>query len=280
MKTRLKILVGVCVTAAAAVIVSTAGAVAPVPLCNGSPGTELNQTHYGDLTLSGNAWVGNTDTLTVYGNLTLKPGACLDAFSLGTVRVSGSVFVKKGAILALGCAPDAAEPPSPCGTSYSYDTVGGSILADQPWTMYLTNITVWGNVVSNGGGPGPTLSPYVNFPIKDNRIYGNLIVQGWQGAWLGALRNTVRGAAIFENNVGVTIGDTGKPDANEDVGNTIFGNLICLGNSPAVGFGDSGARPNRVSVAGAASGECATDVYQPDPYYDGGGPQPVSVKFR
>lgn len=45
-------------------------------------------------------------------------------------------------------------------------------------------------MVSIGGGPGPVLNPYVNFPIKDNAIHGNVFVFVFgQGAWFGFIRN-------------------------------------------------------------------------------------------
>jgi hypothetical protein len=45
-------------------------------------------------------------------------------------------------------------------------------------------------------------------------------------------------------------------DSNEVVTNTINGNLICQGNSPAVQFGDSGGLPN--TVGGHKLGQCAS----------------------
>ena len=163
------------------------------------------------------------------GNLTLAPGACLDAFTLGTVTVGGNLFVGQGATLALGCTPGSLGPPipqPPCGTTTTTDSVGGSVIANQPLTMYLDGDTIWGSVISTGGGPGATFSPYINFPIKDNTIYGNVIVQGWQGAWFGFIRNTTHGSVILNNNVGVAIGEFGA-DSTEVVTNVISGNLIC-----------------------------------------------------
>lgn len=55
-----------------------------------------------DLTVAGIAYVENDATLDVSGNLTLAPGACLDAFSKGTVNVGHNVSVGPGATLALG----------------------------------------------------------------------------------------------------------------------------------------------------------------------------------
>jgi hypothetical protein len=222
-------------------------AVTPVPLCSSE--TTAVSGSYHNLTITGNAYVADGATLAVSGNLTIARGGCLDAFSLGTVNVGGNILVGKGATLALGCSPGAIGPQPPCGDMTTNDTVGGNIIANQPLTMYLTADTVGGNVISHGGGPGPVLSPYINFPIKENHIRGNLIVQGWQGAWAGALRNNVGGNLIFSKNT------TANPDSTEVATNTVRGNLICMGNSPAAQFGDSGGLPN--TVGGHKLGQCA-----------------------
>ncbi len=285
MTTKLRVLllsclaIGVAVCAAAT---ATADPTAGPPICSpASPATAV-AGNYGNLVITGNRYVAANTTLTVHGNLVIAPGACLDAFSLGTVTVGGNVLVGQGAILALGCTPGSLGPPfdqAPCNGETSHDVVWGSILATRPLTMYLDGNTIHGNVVSVGGGPGLTFDPYVNFPIKDNEIYGNVLVAGWRGAWFGLLRNTIHGSAAVTFNQGVTIGDFGEPDSNEVVQNTVYGSLACFGNTPHVGFGDSGAAPN--VVYGLALGECGFGVLQPDPNYpshDGtGGPQPVSV---
>jgi hypothetical protein len=251
---KLRLLIGLCAVLAAVVFAQSASAdpFEGPPICS-SAGTALAGTH-GDLTVTGNAYVAKGTTLTVTGNLVLAPGACLDAFTLGTVNVRGNVLVGKGAVLGLGCSPGSIGPVPPCGTTTTSDTVGGSIIANQPLTMYLDGDSIRGSVVSLGGGPGPTFSPYINFPIKENTIGGNLFVAGWEGAWFGALRNSVHGDVTLLHNVGVAIGETGAPDSNEVVTNTISGNLICLANSPAPQFGDSGGAPN--AVGGHKIGQC------------------------
>lgn len=203
---------------------------------------------YRNLTITGNRYVAKKTTLTVSHNLTIARGACLDAFTLGTVTVGGNVKVGKDAILALGCTPGSIGPGPPCHGKTTDDTVGGNIVASHALTMYLDGDTIHGNVVSNGGGPGLGL-PFLNFPVKDNTIDGNLIVQGWHGGWAGALRDVVGGNLIFSRNVSVL-----DPDAMEVVTNTISGNLICHGNSPAVQVGDSGGSPN--TVGGKKIGQC------------------------
>jgi hypothetical protein len=55
--------------------------------------------------------------------------------------------------------------------------------------------------------------------------------------------------------VGTRLGDQNMPDSTEIVTNTISGNLICQGNSPAAQIGDSGGSPN--DVGGNKIGECS-----------------------
>jgi hypothetical protein len=92
-------------------------------------------------------------------------------------------------------------------------------------------------------------------PIKDNFIDGNVIVQGWAGAWAGLIRDHIGGNVIWSRNAGARVGDGGDLDSNEVVTNVIAGNLICNSNTPAAQIGDSGGSPN--AVGGNALGECA-----------------------
>ncbi len=251
---KLKLLVFSCVILGVGVFAATAASdpnVGP-PICPGAE-TPITGT-YGNLVITGNRYVPSGRTLTTWGTLTVAPGACLDAFTMGTVHVGSSLVVGNGAILALGCTLASTFPPTPC-TGTTNDTVGGNIYADHPMTMYLDGDTIRGNITSTGGGPGPTFDPYVNFPIKDNVIYGNVSVEGWQGAWFGFIRNYTRGYVAIKNDVGVTIGDLGTLDSTEIATNTIGGNLICSGNSPVAQIGDSGGTPN--VVGGQKIGECA-----------------------
>jgi hypothetical protein len=252
-----RFLFGLCVLVAIGVWVVPASAdpSGGPPIC---PGTETAVVgSYHNLTITGNMYVADGTSLNVSGNLIVAPGACFDAFTLGTVTVGQNVLVGRGAIFALGCTPGSLGPPfpqAPCGFTTTSDVVGGSIVAAGALTMYLDGNTIWGDVISLGGGPGPTLNPYINFPIKDNTIHGNVIVSGWKGAWFGFIRNVTGGNVTLTGNVGVTIGDLGTPDSTEVVSNTISGNLICLGNSPAAQIGDSGGTIN--TVGRYKIGEC------------------------
>lgn len=262
-------------TACAGMIIAGALAVGPAsadpvsaPVCS-SAGTAL-QGSYGNLTVTGNAYVAAGATLTVNGNLTVARGACLDAFSTGTVHVAGNVQVRQGAVLGLGCAPFANGAFEPCGYTTTDDTVGGNLTADQPLTMYLTAVTVQGNLTSHGGGPGADTPSSVSFPIKQMTVRGNLVVTGWQGGttgngttaggWFGALGNTIGGNAIISQNSGSRPGDSGAPDSTEVLGNTVGGNLICVHNTPAAQYGDAIHDPTLQpfnTVSGNAIGECA-----------------------
>jgi hypothetical protein len=217
-------------------------------------GGDLSGT-YGNLLITGTCTVPDGKTLHVFGNLSVGPGATFDAVTMGTVNIWGNVFVGKGATFGLGCTP--ASPAPPCdGVNTTSDTVGGSVFASQALTMYLDGDTIHGNVSSFGGGPGPTFNPYINFPIKDNVIGGDVVVLGWAGAWFGLIRNHIYGSALIADNTGVTIGDLGTLDSTEVATNVIGGNLLCAGNSPPAQFGDSGGLPN--VVGGLKLGECAS----------------------
>src|SRR5271170_3616487 len=93
--------------------------------------------------------------------------------------------------------------------------------------------------------------------FEDASIGGNLTVTGLTSCWLGSLRDLVRGNETF---VGNTMGD---PDALEIANNLVSGSMICLKNTPAVQFGDSGAAPNLVGAF--AIGECGFNVVLPNP---------------
>ena len=218
----------------------------------------LTSGSYGSVTVAGTCAVGFNANIVINGDLTLSDGAAFAGIIPSTVHVTGNVKVGKGAILGLGYAT-----PN--------DVVDGNVDANQPLSVYLGGVTIHGNVTSNGGGSS---TKFYNFPIKDNTIDGNLTLHGWQGGWIGALRNHV-GGKLDISNVGSVVhaadGDAcdasgtfpngcvaapgADPDSTEVTDNVVAGNLICHGNSPAAQAGDSGGGPNIVS--GNKIGECA-----------------------
>ena len=242
---RLWVLVGACVLLAVGV---GSGAVAAPPGAGTCSGGAIAAGTYDGLTVTGNCTFAG-GSVTVDGNLVVADGAALNDHDAtkANVHVTGNVLVGKGAVIGLGDYVPA----------HNLATVDGNVIANEPLTLYLGGMTVQGNVISNGGS-----GPDRNFPIKDNTIGGNLILQGWSGLWLGALRNTVGGNVIISKNTGTQTGDEGAfvgvPDSNEVVSNSISGNLICHDNTPAAQIGDAaleGGGPN--TVDGNKIGECA-----------------------
>lgn len=217
-----------------------------LPTC--SSGNVASGTYAG-LDVTGDCTVAAGTTVAIQGDLVLDPGATFNAFSMSTVTVTGNVAVGRGATLWLGCTLTSIPAgPSPC-TGKTNDVVEGSIVADHPWTMYLDGDTIWGDLTSVGGGPGVTLDRYVNFPIKDNVIRGDVSITGWQGTWFGFVRNVSFGNVLL---AGIQAAD---PDSTEVVTNAVGGNLVCLANSPAAQQGDSGGFPN--FAGGHKIGQCA-----------------------
>lgn len=228
--------------------------------CSGGP---IPAGTYHGLFVTGPAPCFFAGDVTINGGLTVDPGAILNdhAFSKATVRVNGNVFVGEGAVLGLG----AYGPPG-----ISTDTrVNGSIVADHPLSLYLSGITVNGNVTSIGG---VTPTAFRNFPFKDNRVNGSLTIQGWNGGWLGVIRNHVNGNVTVSGNASVLVetpigcnaelGEcTGSAagvdgDSTEVQTNVIHGSLMCYDNTPAAQVNAlDGGQPNQVS--GRELGECS-----------------------
>ena len=247
----------VLISAALMLVVGGSNAAAAKPGLNPCSTGTLGSGSYGSFTVVGTCNVAFDANVTINGNLTLADGGVFGGLIPSTVSVTGNVKVGKGALLALGYAT-------------TTDVVDGNIDANQPLSLYLGFVTVHGNVTSNGGG---TTDTFYNFPIKNNTIDGNLTLHGWQGGWFGALRNQVGGNLDVSNMTsvvqaadaaacdtsgtfpdGCTAAPGGDTDSTEVVQNTVGGNLICHGDSPAAQVGDSGGSPNIVS--GNKIGEC------------------------
>ena len=94
----------------------------------------------------------------------MADGAALNdhAGTSATVHVTGNVLVGKGGILGLGTYNPFAPHDS---------VVDGNIIANQPLSLYLSFLTVHGNVISNGGGGGPA-GEFRNFRPRTTRSTG------------------------------------------------------------------------------------------------------------
>jgi hypothetical protein len=173
-----------------------------------------------------------------YGKVIVPVGAvCL---SQGPVTIHGGLFVLTGATFVLG----SEENPVPTGT------ISGGVHATDPLNLQIHFTTINGGVVSHGGS-GPFGGPFdVSWTtIEDSTIHGAVTISGYNGFWMGFIRNHVYGSVNLNGNVLV------DPDGNEYVTNSIHGNLNCSGNSPAPQIGDSEGSPN--DVTGIKTGQCA-----------------------
>jgi hypothetical protein len=219
--------------------------------------------------------LGNTpgSLVTILGNLVIDRGQVFDAVTDGNIDVLGSVQVKPGAALGLGCDPVAVSNP-PC-TVNTADRVVGNIAANQPLAVIVHRTTVIGNVSYSGGGGGSTSCAGHSFmggppfsTYEDGSVGGNLSITGMTTCWFGIFRTTVSGNVNVSNN----FTSTHDPDAPEIATNTIAGALSCFGNFPAPTFGDSGGAAN--VAHGGAFGQCPK-LLLPNPNPNPPGPPPT-----
>lgn len=217
-------------------------------------GGEIASGSYSDITVTGACSVPDGAVIAVSGSITVKKGAVLDAQSApSTITVGRNVTALSGALLGLGCQPasyvgNSAHPCTVNPTGHSTISVGGEITALNAATLLLNGITVRGNVTALGGGSE------IPWSIKNNTINRNLSVAGQTTNWVGVLFNQIGGNASL---LKITVTDT-DPGANGAyvVQNHIGQNLICFGVTPKVSGGFSPAEPHNV-VGGRALGQCA-----------------------
>jgi hypothetical protein len=163
-------------------------------------------------------------------------GVCL---SDGPVTIRGGLYIEQGATFVLG----SEENPVDTGT------ISGGVPATGAMSVQIHFTTINGGIdVRDGSGPFGGPFDVTWNTIEDSSIHGNVTISGYNGFWMGFIRNDVRGSVNLNDNVLV---DT---DGNEYVTNTIHGSLHCSGNSPAPQVGDSEGEPN--VVTGAKTGQC------------------------
>lgn len=204
-------------TLAAAVLVgvaSVAGASPGVTICNG----ELAAGTYKRVVVPADA-------------------ACL---SDGPVTIRGGLYIEEGATFVLG----SEENPVDTGT------INGGVHATDAMSVQIHFTTINGGIDVHGGS-GPFGGPFdVTWnTIEDSSIHGNVNISGYNGFWMGFIRNDVHGSVNLNDNVLL------DRDGNEYVTNTIHGSLHCSGNSPTPQVGDSEGESN--VVTGAKTGQCA-----------------------
>lgn len=197
----------------------------------------------------------------VAGNVDIDEHAGLNAaFGGSDLVVRRDVIVEPGAILALGCEPNAFicfnDPDQKVGTLSTNDRIGGNLIGEHPLMMLVHKSIIGGSVTQSGGGGGAVCTIFPLGPngppaystYEDNFVAGHASITGLRTCWFGFIRNTVVHDVTVRNN------RLGDPDGNEIVTNIVGGNLRCSDNHPHAQLGDSGGTPN--IVAGRATGEC------------------------
>lgn len=230
-------------------------AAAPASLtCSGGP---IAAGTYSSITVTGFC-APDTGTVTVLKGLTIAPGgAFASADATSTVTIGGSVDVKKGGLLILGCGPTndtLCSDPSVA----SSDTIVGNLRSEGGSLLIIHYDTIGGNVDVHGGGgglscdnlPGTPTPPFIDF--DHNSIGGNASETDLRTCWSGFSNNEIGGNVDYTNN------QTADGDGNFVGGNTVGRNLSCSGDSPTPHLSDFAPVPN--SVAGHTSGQCVGEI--------------------
>ncbi len=160
----------------------------------------------------------------------------------------GGVVVSPGASFLLGYAGGPAT-----------GTINGGIAAIGAAQVAVHNALIRGAVLVRGGAgpvvPVPTcwppsfLSPWCWYfsDFEGSTIDGAVTINGYDGIWLGFIRNHVNGTVMLTNNR-QTYDET-------DVGaNVVHGNLLCSGNVPLENTGGSPSSPSQVTGHDACNG--------------------------
>jgi hypothetical protein len=199
----------------------------------------------------------DSGTVNILGNLVIDRGAVFDAVTNGDIVVGGSVEVRPGAALGLGCNKDSVGPPCLGSTS---DEVVGSIIANKALAVIVHSTTVIGNFTLSGGGGGSTSCSTTHFmggppfsTFEDGSVGGNLSITGMTTCWMGIFRTTVGGNV----NVSDNLTNTKDPDAPEINDNTIAGSLSCFANVPPATLGHDHPPQPKSTAAGGKFGQCA-----------------------
>lgn len=168
-----------------------------------------------------------------YHSLVVPAGQTCD-LGVGPVRVLGGVRVGPGATFMLGFELGPAT-----------GTITGGLRATNAAQVQVHNARITGGVrIQGGAGPIGCAQPFgpVCFTdLEDNSISGGATINGYNGFFLGFIRNHVNGSVTISNN-------TQTLDQLDIGSNVIHGSLTCTGNNPTENTGDSpGPTPDRVT---------------------------------
>jgi hypothetical protein len=211
---------------------------------------------YQNLKVTGDCTVPAGAKVTVVHNLKIARGAAFHADTApSTVHIGGNVRAGVGSFFGLGCT---GAHGCESGPPFADASVGGNSTLKYVFDAAINGVTVGGNVTSRGGGGGFVFDQggFIPFSVKDDIIHGNLVVRGLKTSWFGVIRTQVDGNVILKYI------KNDDPDGNEIVHDTIGGNLVCRGLSPAPQFGDADDDPSLPAdypystVGGRAVGQC------------------------
>lgn len=159
---------------------------------------------------------------------------------VGPVTVHGGVRVEQGATFMLG------YEGGP-----STGTISGGVVADNAAQVQVHNAIINGGVTIEGGaGPFGCAVPYGPLcftDFEDNSINGAVTISGYNGFWLGFIRNHVSGT--------VTISNNNQQNDEIDIGSlVVHGSLMCSGNNPLENVGESPGGPSTVTGQDTCNG--------------------------
>lgn len=168
-----------------------------------------------------------------YHSLVVPAGQTCD-LGVGPVRVLAGVQVGQGATFMLGFEFGPAT-----------GTITGGLVADNAAQVQVHNARITGGVRIRGGfgpfGCAQPFGPTCFTDLEDNSISGGAIIDGYNGFFLGFIRNHVNGSVTISHN-------TQTLDQLDIGSNVINGNLTCAGNNPTENTGDSpGPTPDTVT---------------------------------
>lgn len=233
--------------------------------CSGGP---IYGGTYSSYTVTGNCYLADGAYLVVLGNVTINPGAGLDAtvYSTSSLVVRGSVNARGSSLFAMGCSEahpcQDNQPKAP-----GQDSVYGNVSLSGVHGAAINNAFIGGNLSETGGGAGLAVD-FPPFSVKDNEVDGNISITGLRTGWFGVIRNDVGGSVTITGNQSADSPNDPfgmQQDSSEVVANTIGGNLSCTNNTPHAQFGDAAdpVFPGDYGwnyVRGIATGECASLV--------------------
>jgi hypothetical protein len=167
-----------------------------------------------------------------YHSIVVPAGQTCD-LGVGPVHVLSGVQVGPGSTFSLGFE-----------LGPNTGTISGGVVAGNAAQVLVHNARINGGVsVQGGSGPFGCAQPFAPVcftDFEDNTINGGATINGYNGFFLGFIRNHVNGAVTISHNV--------VPDEIDIGTNSVQGSLTCAGNDPLENTGSSpGPTPNTVT---------------------------------